>query len=483
MKKSEIIFGIARIPIDFGMTIAAFLVAYYIRLHSDLIPGLYFPVDVLHFPSIYEYLKISLLASLALMGVFAINRMYSLTNTVRIGNEIINVIFLTSAWIMLIIGYYFVTRELFFSRLVLGYVWILTLLFVSFGRIWIRLLQRYLCRFNIGRRRILLVGTNKMTERILKKLKKFPSYHVIGCVSVDEKPSPETKLKILGCLQELTEIIKKYRIEEIIQVEHKGSELQAEDLVEFCRQYHIGYHFVPDILQVHRSQIDVFNIAQVPLISLKTTPLEGWGKVLKRLFDGVGSLLLLGALSPLLLAIAIGIKLDSKGPILFTQKDDGSSVKRVGRRGELFTFFKFRSMKEKTDNLRYTMLAQYNHRQGSPLVKIKNDPRVTRFGQFLRRWSLDELPQLWNVLRGDMSLVGPRAHLPEEVEHYEKHHQFLLSIKPGITGLAQVNGRSDLDFEKECRLDTYYIENWSILLDLKILFRTIFVVLGGKGAD
>ena len=133
--------------------------------------------------------------------------------------------------------------------------------------------------------------------------------------------------------------------------------------------------------------------------------------------------------------------------------------------------------------MRYGELANKNHRKGSPLVKIKNDPRVTRLGRLLRKTSIDELPQLWNVLVGNMSLVGPRPHLPEEVEKYERHHKFLLTIKPGITGLSQISGRSDLGFEEEASLDSYYIKHWSPLLDVKILFKTIFVVLGGHAAD
>jgi lipopolysaccharide/colanic/teichoic acid biosynthesis glycosyltransferase len=127
-------------------------------------------------------------------------------------------------------------------------------------------------------------------------------------------------------------------------------------------------------------------------------------------------------------------------------------------------------------NLRYTELAHLNSREGTPMVKIKNDPRVTRLGRFLRKTSLDELPQLFNVLKGEMSLVGPRPHLPEEVAKYQKHHKFVLTIKPGITGMAQTSGRSDLDFEREVKLDTYYIENWSLLLDIKIIFKTLLII-------
>ena len=139
-------------------------------------------------------------------------------------------------------------------------------------------------------------------------------------------------------------------------------------------------------------------------------------------------------------------------------------------------------MRDGTHGLRYSKLAEQNARKG-PLVKIKNDPRITRFGQLLRKTSIDELPQLWNVFKGEMSLVGPRPHLPEEVANYENHQRFLLTIKPGITGLSQISGRSNLDFEEEVRLDSYYIKHWSPFLDLKIMLKTLFVVLGGHAAD
>ncbi|MBT5016181.1 sugar transferase [Candidatus Peregrinibacteria bacterium] len=483
MKKSEIIFGILRIPLDFGMVILATLVAYHMRQYSDLIPGMHFPVDILNFPTLPEYLQFAGWAALALIVVFAVNHMYAMKNSGRIGNEVIRVFSLVSAWIMLIIAYYFVTRQFFFSRLVLGYIWISAVIFVSSGRVIMRLFQRWLTKYGIGRRRILFIGKNILTNKICEKLKFNPAYYLKGALTQSGRPIKNSPLRILGKITELEKIIKRHQIEEIIQTKSDLPEAEAHKIIDFCREHHIQYHFVPDVLQIHKTEIDVFNIAGLPLISLKMTPLDGWGKVYKRIFDIIFSSLLLIILSPSLLIIAIYIKLDSRGPVIFSKKDNGEPVKRVGEHGKLFKFYKFRTMKPKTDNLRYKDLNEKSHRQGSPLVKIKNDPRITRFGKHLRRWSLDELPQLWSVFAGKMSLVGPRPHLPEEVAKYKKHHKFVLNIKPGITGLAQVNGRSDLNFEEEVRYDTFYIEKWSPLLDLKILARTLLVVLGGQGAD
>jgi lipopolysaccharide/colanic/teichoic acid biosynthesis glycosyltransferase len=173
---------------------------------------------------------------------------------------------------------------------------------------------------------------------------------------------------------------------------------------------------------------------------------------------------------------ALLIKLDSFGPVFFSTFR-GKPTMRVGQGGKLFHYFKFRSMEPETHDQRYHELADQDVRKGTPMVKIKDDPRITRIGKIIRRFSIDELPEFFLVLMGRMSLVGPRPHLPEEVAKYAKHHKKVLTIKPGITGMAQVSGRSDLDFEDEVRLDSYYIENWSILLDLFILFKTPFILV------
>ncbi len=209
------------------------------------------------------------------------------------------------------------------------------------------------------------------------------------------------------------------------------------------------------------------------MLTPNDTQLSPWARVFKRGTDVLGSAFGLLIFSPLLAIIAVAIRLDSPGPVIFSQP-------RVGRNGKLFRVFKFRTMVKDADQIK-DQVRHLNEAQG-PMFKIRDDPRITRVGRFLRRTSLDELPQFWNSLLGDMSLVGPRPALPEEVADYADWHRQRLATAPGITGLWQVSGRSDLSFEEMVLLDIYYIENWSPLRDLSILLRTIPQFIAGRGA-
>ncbi len=474
MKPLAIFLGLLRIPLDFMMGILAFLLAYQIRSINDFIPGIELSIDLNSFPSLGDYLIFSYFATCSLVILLAFNKMYPLKNGMRLSQEVGKIILTAMAWFGLIMGYFFVIRAFPFSRLALIYAWILTILFVIAGRILIRALHRLLLHLGINKKRVLFIGNNNITDTLSQHMNKDSKLKLVGVI--DDHDQNNTLLKNLGTLEELAKIIHTYNIEEIIQTKSNLSAHQAVEVLDLCREYHINYSFVPDLLAVHQTNIEVVTIAGIPIIHLKPTPLDGWGKVTKRAFDLIGATLGLIILSPVFILTAIAIKLDSKGSIFFTHLDDGTRAKRVGQHGKLFHFYKFRTMYEKTDSLRYTTLAQHNSREGSPLVKIKNDPRITQIGRILRKTSIDELPQLFNVIRGEISLVGPRPHLPEEVAKYQKHHKFVLTIKPGITGLAQISGRSDLDFEEEVRLDSYYIEHWSLWLDLKILLKTWSVI-------
>lgn len=477
MKKFEIFFGVIKIPIDFIMTLLAYTAAYKLRLITSPIDGFAKAIDYTVLPTIKEYFNFSINAGIALVIVFALGKMYSLKTTLRFGNEMWKIILLCIVWAMLIITYFFFTRTLPFSRLAIFYSWALTLFFVTSGRGLIKIIQSLLIKANIGKRTLLFIGTNNITTEINNQLEHDQNYDIIGVIG--NKAIESSNLKILGSINQLEYIIKKYKIDEVIQTEFDFPEDIVEDIIEICDLHHINYRFIPDLLEVRRTNIAIETIGTIPVINLKTTPLDGWGKIVKRIIDILGAIIGFIILSPILLITAIAIKLDSKGPILFSKLDDGSPAKRVGQKGKTFTCYKFRSMKPNTNDLRYTKLADHNTRSDGPLVKIKNDPRVTRVGRIIRKYSIDELPQLWNVLIGNMSLVGPRPHLPEEVAKYQKHHRFVLTIKPGLSGIPQVSGRSNLEFEEEVKLDRFYIENWSILLDLKLIFKTISVTLKG----
>jgi exopolysaccharide biosynthesis polyprenyl glycosylphosphotransferase len=248
---------------------------------------------------------------------------------------------------------------------------------------------------------------------------------------------------------------------------------QTTQLLRICQEHSIPAQVVPDLLQLSLNRVEFNNMAGIPMLGVREVGMSRGQRLQKRLLDlfliaivGIPALLLTGI-------IALAIKLDSPGPVFY-------AADRVGRSGKLFKMYKFRSMVVDADR-RKKDLEALNEADG-PIFKIKNDPRLTRVGKFLRRSSLDELPQLWNVLRGQMSLVGPRPPLQEEVDQYKPWHRQRLAVIGGLTGLWQVSGRSDLTFDELCLLDIYYIENWSLALDIRILLQTIPHSLFGRGA-
>lgn len=474
MKPLELIFGLLRIANDYLLAITAFFLAYHLRLTGDMIPGIQLPITASTFPEYSQYLTTSSVTSLILIIILAGGGIYSLKRPASLNKQITKILAGTLIWLFSIITYYFLIRTFPFSRLALINTWFLAFLLISLGRIILQCLQNTLYNRGFAQTRVLLIGYNEPANDFLKNFFQSPQFYCVGYLNhIDHNINQ----KFLGNITNLEEVIEKNQVEKIIQVRQDLTENQETMLLEFCREKHLEFSFLPSQVEMQRTNIEIETIAGIPLLTLKPTPLDGWGRIIKRSFDFIGAICGIVLLSPIMIITAILIKLDDpKGTIIFKFLDDGSRVKRVGQKGRLFNFYKFRSMKPNTHNLRYSELAHLDTRQGTPMVKIKNDPRITKIGSFIRKTSIDELPQLFNVLKGEMSLVGPRPHLPEEVAKYQKHHKFVLTLKPGITGMAQISGRSDLDFEKEVKLDTYYIENWSLLLDLKILIKTILVI-------
>ena len=459
MKKPEIILRLLRIPFDFFTVLGAFFLAYFLRSHPEYV-GVFDLSSPLLLP-FADFWWFSLQASLLVVLIFAWEGMYSLRKSYRFRKELRRMFMLNGAAFTVIILYFFIVGIQFFSRFILGLAFVLSMVLMLSHRFLLRIVQRWLWKRGIGRRKVLFLGKGKVLQELVELWEKNPAFEIIGSLG------EETSVKVLGKPEDLERVVQKYDVDEVVQVSHLA---HADQYVEYCQLNHIEYRFVPNMLEVQRTNTEMEFIKDIPLITLRSSAVDWWARVVKRVVDIVGASIGLVILSPVLLVIALVIKITDPGPVFYKSN-------RVSK-NKTFWMWKFRTMVVGADKLKKTLMEQ-NRREG-PLFKIQNDPRITRFGRFLRKTTLDELPQLWNVLRGDLSLVGPRAHLPEEIAQYEKHHRKVLAIKAGVTGLAQVSGRSKLDFEKEVKLDVYYLENWSLWLDLKILLKTFTVLLEGE---
>lgn len=468
MKRSELAFTLALLPLDYLALLAAGIAAYYARFY----PAFTAVRPVIFDLTINGYLKV--LGPLVILFIitFAFAGLYT-TKPRSVWQELSRVVLACSAAMASVFAISFFSLTLFQSRFIALAAWVLSIFFVGFARLVVRGLQRSLLRFGVGVHRIVIIGENPTAQALIDEFskKKRLGYQVVGHFKTFNKSVAERIRKMK----------RQDKVDEVVLADPEASRKRTLEIIAFTDTQHLGFLFSADLFAAAVGRSLVHTYAGVPVIEVRKTPLDGWGAIYKRLFDFFGALVLIILTSPIMLVTAIAIKLDSRGPILFSKLDDGSPSLRVGQSAKPFRYFKFRSMRPGTHQMRYSEnLAKDDKRKGTPLVKIENDPRVTRVGTFIRKFSIDELPEFFLVLAGRMSLVGPRPHLPEEVKKYKDEQRKVLTIKPGITGMAQISGRDNLDFEDEVRLDTYYIEHWSPWLDLYILLKTPFVVLFRK---
>lgn len=464
MKKSELIFNALLVPVDFLMLALAGALAYSLRFSVELssLRPIIFDLPFSRFMEIVFAVSPVFIISFALIGL------YSLQSARKFWNEVFQIIIGVSSGFMFIIFVTFMQREMFSSRFIFFAGWFFAIITVVLGRAIIRILQGWIAnKFKFGFHRLVLLGEDGAMKTIQKEIRKNK---VLGYKII-------RKLRDFK-IGDLEKIYKDPGIDEIILCSSNIKEEKIQELLDFCQEKNIDFKFVPDMFQAQAALFEMQTISDITLIEVKRTPLDGWGKIFKRIMDIAGSLFGLIVLSPFFVLMAIIIKLDSEGPVF-------EKLERVAR-GKKFGLYKFRSMVKNAHKMKYdengnlkSEFAQLNERGEGPLFKTKNDPRVTKVGRFIRKTRLDEFPQLINVLKGEISLVGPRPHEPEEVAKYKKHHKKLLTIKPGCTGMAQISGSSDLDFEKEAKLDIYYIENWSMFLDFIIIIKTLLMYLRG----
>jgi exopolysaccharide biosynthesis polyprenyl glycosylphosphotransferase len=323
------------------------------------------------------------------------------------------------------------------------------------------------------RRRAVLVGSGRHIEDVAHALggEVHAPVEMIGFISLT--PRPDNGLRSLGGIEDLPAVLDAHRVQEVIIADPDFPEERAVELVDQCHRRGVSVRIAPSTMEILIHRAEFVPGTSVPLFELRPPVFDGLDYVAKRTFDFLGGLVLTLLLSPLMAVIALAVSVSSRGPVVYR------SV-RPGMGGEPFSCFKFRTMRTDADQVQAD-LESLNEASGA-LFKIRHDPRMTPVGRFLRRYSLDELPQLFNVLAGQMSLVGPRPLPQRDFEQLEEWHKKRYLVLPGITGLWQVSGRSELDFDDLVRLDFLYLERWSVGLDLAILLKTVPAVLSRRGA-
>ncbi len=457
--------------LDLLVTTGAFLLTYWIR---NQFPEPYFrelfPID--------HYLKLLLLILPTwtfFLHYFNIYRSYRTTRIHKEAWALFKVVAVSG--LVLGFGIFLLKYNDVLSRMFILCFLLLNLAFFVMMRVGIRVFSRWVRRKGYNFRNMIIVGDDERALEFARMVEqtRWWGLRVLGFITVEDQgaiPDIRKRYPVLGRIEELEQIVMAEVVDEVVFLVTRQKLAELENVFLFLEDVgvkaRVALNFFPNVI----ARAELSSLNDIPLISFSTIPRDGVPLFLKALMDRVGSLVLLILLSPFMAMIAVLIKLTSPGPAVIRQI-------RCGLHGRRFVIFKFRSMVRDAERLR-EQLMPLNEMDG-PVFKIKNDPRITPVGKWLRRTSLDELPQLFNVLKGDMSLVGPRPPLEEELARYERWQMRRLSMKPGLTGLWQVSGRNEVDFKRWINMDLEYIDNWRLELDLKILLKTIPVMLLGKG--
>jgi exopolysaccharide biosynthesis polyprenyl glycosylphosphotransferase len=451
-----------------------FVFAFWLRYELRLIPadtGEFYDAAF----SAY-YLAEAVLLGVALT-VFARRGLYTLRRTTQWLDEVGTIVAGTTLGISVLVMVFYLFRPGVTSRAMLFYGWVSVIVLLSAFRLAVRWAIARERRRGNGVARVLVVGAGHVGKMVMQQLASRPGlgYALTGfCDDVFwAQQASFGRFQCLGAVSDLPQVVSDQGIDEVVIALPSAEHQRILSIVALCEADGVEFRLVPDTFNLTLGALEVDHLAGIPLIGRREPALKGFNLALKRLIDIAVSAIALLLLTPVMLAVAIAVKLDSEGPVLFPQE-------RIGAGGRVFRIFKVRSMHVGADARKADLAAR--NEAGGPIFKMRDDPRRTRVGRVIRKFSLDEVPQLWNVLVGDFSLVGPRAPIPREVEQYDELHRRRLEVTPGLTGLWQVSGRSDLAFDEMIVLDLYYIENWSIGLDLKIILQTIPAVLSGRGA-
>jgi exopolysaccharide biosynthesis polyprenyl glycosylphosphotransferase len=456
--------------------IVAFLGAFFVRSHLISTPVAH-PVQVTTYILVFSALLPFWVLTFALLGLYnhsIYEKRFSEIGRLFIGSFI--------GMLFVVFWNYLSLTPILPSKLVVILGFCFGFVALVLVRNVIRLIQTLLFRFRLGLTNVVLTGNTAVTRELVETLynSRQSGYYIVGVVGSERAVYGHSNIKNYPDFRTMLQRIKIDDLDAIIQTELYADESRNQEILEYAQKHHIAYRFVPGNTELFVGNIDVelFRSA-IPVINVNETALFGWGRIVKRAFDLlVGSILQIIAL-PFMFITAIVIKLFDRGPIFFKQT-------RLTRYNQKFTVYKFRTIKETYHNL---SPEEAFTKMGKPQLieayrangdKIPHDPRYGKLGNFLRATSLDELPQLFNIIKGDLSLVGPRALVPEELALYAKRHT-ILSVRSGLTGLAQVSGRRNISFEERRKLDLYYVQNWSFWFDLTILAKTIGAIIDKRG--
>ena len=470
---ASLVYGFFLVVGDFLALTAAFSLAYILRVKLDDRP-------LIEFISARDYLKAFLYILPFWLLIFGVIGLYHRNTYENRFSEFGRLLVGCFLGILVAIGYEYVTNtEIFPARLVPIYTLVLSFSLVLLFRTFARAIRRSLFSYGVGVNHVLLVGSTGATGEFINALNdtRISGYKIVGIVGKSHKNG---NYHYSPSFSSATKSLEKIGIHSIIQTELYAEAEKNAEILAFAQENHIAYRFVPGNSELFSGNIDVDLFYSIPVIAVHQTALVGWGRIVKRLFDFlVGGLILIVA-SPIMLIVAICITIFDPGPIFYRQE-------RLSRFNSKVKIFKFRSMKKKYSGplpeeafimMGKPELIEEYRKNGD---QLENDPRISRIGKFLRASSLDELPQLFNVVRGDISLVGPRALVERDLDKYDKKN-LILSVKSGLTGLAVISGRKDLPFEERRKLDLYYVQNWSFWNDIVILAKTAAVVLLRRGA-
>jgi exopolysaccharide biosynthesis polyprenyl glycosylphosphotransferase len=464
---------VLQIAIDAILINLGFALAYWVRYTLEW-P---FPVAAENYIPYISYLPMEVVLAVLLVVVFVLQKAYTPQRGQNWMDETFVLLNGTTTGVMLTIVLTFFVPDLSYSRGLLPIAAMGIFLLLTLSRIANNIILDQLRKRGVGIKHVLVVGAGEVGRTVLRTIVARPElgFRVVGFVDDDPVKGKTDlgRIKALGSIDRIPTLIAQHDIGMVIVTLPWMYQRKILRIVRQCERQKVQVYIVPDLLQITISQVGIEKLGEVPMIGMREEAISRGWRVVKRVVDILLALLALTLGAPFALLIALTIKLDSPGPVLFSQTRLGESEKR-------FTCFKFRTMRVGAEDEKAQLIEQTNG--DKRLFKMKDDPRITQVGRFLRKYRIDEYPQFFNVLRGDMSIVGPRPPVPDEVEHYLEWHRRKLDVPAGITGLTQVSGGSDLSFDDWAMLDIWYAENWTFLLDLKIMLKTVSVILGGRGA-